>query len=351
MSNKGLYNVRCNEFVKGLWEILSIFFSTTRRMFWPLQNVITRFLEGNGHFPRLSWYTDLDGGTKVWKSFCGLLEFLPLNTSKAPGSIFLECLEGNQPSEERKNGRFDVHCCRLGPCFLCCWLDEGLYEVKKHFFLHMEQVNISHGLLVTRFWNFLWWVIAWFTFQKSGDKVNHSAQGNCYSCNQIHSFGFWWHFTILNGTIDFVNVVCFQSTVNLKGLWIRCVSPNDVLVGLILALMMVAKSLHARLARYSLASSSWVGVGFRAREQKWMWSSRPWPLSTCQMALIEFWICVAPKIEKGVLVVISLADCGKSVSGWFSTPQFTQQLHISGGIVFIVFQKFVQNVINFRWGN
>ena len=193
---------------------------------------------------------------------------------------------------------------------------------------------------------FLWILVA-----LHHNKVNHSAQGNCYSCNQIHSFGFWWHFTILNGTIDFVNVVCFQSTVNLKGLWIRCVSPNDVLVGLILALMMVAKSLHARPARYSLASSSWVGVGFRAREQKWMWSSRPWPLSTCQMALIEFWICVAPKIEKGVLVVIYLADCGKSVSGWFSTPQFTQQLHISGGIVFIVFQKFVQNVINFRWGN
>ena len=158
---------------------MSIFFSATRRMFWPLQNAMARFLEENGHFPRLSWFTDLDGGTKLWESFCGLLEFLPLDTSKAPGRIFLECLIGNPPSWEAKNGRSDVHCCRLGPCFRRCWLDDGLHEVSKHLFLRMQEVNISHGLQAKTILKCsLVGHSPWFTFQKRGDKVNHSAFEN-----------------------------------------------------------------------------------------------------------------------------------------------------------------------------
>ena len=77
-----------------------------------------------------------------------------------------------------------------------------------------------------------------------------------------------------------------------------------------MALMMpVAKSLQAKLARYSLASSSCLGVGFRARGTETRKRlSRPWPLSMRKMTLAEFGICVAPKIEKGVLAAISIAD-------------------------------------------
>ena len=179
--------------VSTMFAVMSLFRGSEN--LWAYSSLLQG--ECSGHY-KMPWpdflrKTDLDGGTKLWESFCGLLEFLPLDTSKAPGRIFLECLIGNPPSWEAKNGRSDVHCCRLGPCLLRCWLDDGLHEVSKHLFLRMQEVNISHGLQVRRFWNVLWWVIAWFTFQKRGATVNHSAQGNCYSCNQIRAFGFALH--------------------------------------------------------------------------------------------------------------------------------------------------------------
>ena len=91
----------------------------------------------------------------------------------------------------------------------------------------MQVFHVLH-LLVACLCYLLGKIVLWFLIQQQSDEVINAIECHSHSCHQVSSFRLLRHFSIINGGIDCIDMICLEALVQFSSSNIQSVRSGDV---------------------------------------------------------------------------------------------------------------------------